>query len=75
MDEIDQALIESVLSRLDAEVEGGTVRMSVEYDAEQEEAEKVSHRGCRVYGRDANQCVGELDAYSDLHLKYQEEEA
>ena len=74
MDEIDQALIESVLSRLDAEVEGGTVRMSVEYDAEQEEAEKVSHRGCRVYGRDANQCVGELDAYSDLHLKYQEEE-
>ena len=40
MEEIDQALIESVLSRLDAEVEGGTVRMSVEFEAEQEEAEE-----------------------------------
>ncbi len=69
MDEINQELINSVLSRLDAEVESGTVRMSVEYDAEQEEAEKVSHKGCRIYGMDANRCVGQLDAYSDLHLK------
>ena len=72
MDDIDKSLIDSVLSRLDAEVQNGTVRMSVEYDDEQAEAEKVSHKGCRVYGMDANQCVGKLDAYSDLHLREKE---
>ena len=39
---------------------------------EQTEAEKVSHKGCRVYGMDANQCVVKLDAYSDLHLREKE---
>ena len=67
--EVDPALIAAVMARLDAEVEGGSVRMSVEYDGEQEEAEKVSHSCCRIYGRDANRMVGELDMYSDLHLK------
>ena len=67
--EADPALIEAVLSRLDTEVENGTVRMSVEYDAGQQEAEKVSHSCCRIYGREASRMVGELDMYSDLHLK------
>ena len=67
--EVDPALIAAVMARLDAEVEGGTVRMSVEYDGEQEETEKISHSCCRIYGRDATRMVGELDMYSDLHLK------
>ncbi|MCR5251484.1 MAG: hypothetical protein K6E50_12845 [Lachnospiraceae bacterium] len=69
MEEANRELIEAVMARLDAEVENGSVRMSVEYDSEQEEAEKVSHSCCRIYGRDATRMVGELDMYSDLHLK------
>ena len=60
--------IESILAHLDKEVASGTMRMSVEVDETQEEHEKVSHKCCKVYGKDSTRVVGELDMYSDLYL-------
>ena len=68
MREPDKNTIEMVLNRLDAEVENGAMRVTVEFDEKQFEAEKVSHKGCKAYGRDAARCVGELDSYSDIML-------
>ncbi len=68
MDEKDSR-IEEILNHLDKEVASGTMRMSVEIDETQIEHEKVTHSCCKVYGRSANRMVGELDMYSDLHLK------
>jgi len=68
MAEADEKLIEEILKHLDKEVSGGSMRMSVEMDDTQEEYAKVSHKCCKVYGKDSTRMVGELDMYSDLYL-------
>ena len=68
MADADDKLIREIMEHLDREVIGGSARMSVEMDEGQEEFSKVSHKCCKVYGKDANRMVGELDAYSDLYL-------
>ena len=68
MAEVNDKLIDEIMRHLDKEVSNGAVRMSVEMDDEQEEYAKVSHKCCKVYGKDANRMVGELDMYSDLYL-------
>ena len=68
MAEADEKLIEEILKHLDKEVSGGSMRMSVEMDETQEEYAKVSHKCCKVYGKDSTRMVGELDMYSDLYL-------
>ncbi|MCR4598613.1 MAG: hypothetical protein K5678_06245 [Acetatifactor sp.] len=68
MAEADEKLIEEIMKHLDKEVTGGSMRMSVEMDETQEEHEKVSHKCCKVYGKDSTRIVGELDMYSDLYL-------
>ena len=68
MAEANDKLIEEIMQHLDKEVSGGSVRMSVEMDDTQEEYSKVSHKCCKVYGKDSTQVVGELDMYSDLYL-------
>ena len=68
MAEVNDKLIDEIMRHLDKEVSSGAVRMSVEMDDEQEEYAKVSHKCCKVYGKDANRMVGELDMYSDLYL-------
>jgi hypothetical protein len=70
----DQSMIEKVLQRLDTEVENGVMRVTVEFDDKQPEAEKVSHKGCKAYGQDAAQTVGKLDAYSDQLVREMKEE-
>ncbi len=64
----DEKLIEEIMKHLDKEVSGGSMRMSVEMDDTQEEYAKVSHKCCKVYGKDSTRMVGELDMYSDLYL-------
>lgn len=61
-------LIDEIMKHLDREVQQGAARMSVEVDEKQEEYSKVSHKCCKVYGKDATRMVGELDMYSDLYL-------
>lgn len=68
MGEADEKLIQEIMAHLDREVNVGAARMSVEMDDTQEEYSKVSHKCCKVYGKDASRMVGELDAYSDLYL-------
>ncbi|MBR4733145.1 MAG: hypothetical protein IK081_10300 [Lachnospiraceae bacterium] len=68
MAEADEKLIEEIMKHLDKEVSGGSMRMSVEMDDTQEEYAKVSHKCCKVYGKDSTRMVGELDMYSDLYL-------
>ena len=68
MSQADEKLIEEILRHLDKEVTGGSMRMSVEMDETQEEHAKVSHKCCKVYGKDSTRVVGELDMYSDLYL-------
>ena len=62
-------LVDEILQHLDREVCQGAARMSVEMDDSQEEYAKVSHKCCKVYGKDATRMVGELDMYSDLYLQ------
>ncbi|MBO4291706.1 MAG: hypothetical protein J5898_07350 [Lachnospiraceae bacterium] len=62
-------LVDEILQHLDREVRQGAARMSVEMDDSQEEYAKVSHKCCKVYGKDATRMVGELDMYSDLYLQ------
>ncbi len=62
-------LVDEILRHLDREVRQGAARMSVEMDDSQEEYAKVSHKCCKVYGKDATRMVGELDMYSDLYLQ------
>ena len=68
MADANDRLIEEIMNHLDKEVTGGSVRMSVEMDETQEEHAKVSHKCCKVYGKDSTRVVGELDMYSDLYL-------
>ena len=68
MADADEKLIEEIMKHLDKEVSGGSMRMSVEMDDTQEEYAKVSHKCCKVYGKDSTRMVGELDMYSDLYL-------
>lgn len=68
MSDADEKLIEEIMKHLDNEVTGGSMRMSVEMDDAQEEHAKVSHKCCKVYGKDSTRVVGELDMYSDLYL-------
>ena len=70
MAEADEKLIEEIMKHLDKEVSGGSMRMSVEIDESQEEYAKVSHKCCKVYGKDSTRMVGELDMYSDLYLSH-----
>lgn len=66
--EIDEALLNDIIRHLDTETASGSVRMSVEYDENLEPGKNVSHKCCKVYGRDANQTVNLLDMYTDLHM-------
>ena len=66
--EINEALLNDIIKHLDSETASGRVRMSVEFDENQENAKNVSHKCCKVYGRDANQTVNLLDMYTDLHM-------
>lgn len=68
MDSADEKLIQDIMAHLDREVEIGAAKMSVEMDNEQEEYEKVSHKCCKVYGKEATRVVGELDMCHDLYL-------
>ncbi len=68
MDTVDESLVEEIMRHLDSEVTGGSMRMSVEVDENQKERAKVSHKCCKVYGKDSTRVVGELDMYSDLYL-------
>ena len=65
MPEIDDELLNEVMKHLDSEVSLGAMRMSVEFDPDQDERSKVSHKCCKVYGKEASRMVGELDMYSD----------
>ena len=64
----EDSRIEDIMKHLDSEVSRGSMRMSVEVNEKQEEAEKVSHKCCKIYGKEANRIVNELDMYSDLYL-------
>ena len=68
MDSADEKMINDIMAHLDREVEFGAARMSVEVNEGQEEYENVSHKCCKVYGKDASKIVGQLDMYSDLYL-------
>lgn len=68
MGDAEEKLIEEIMRHLDREVSGGSMRMSVEVDENQKEHEKVSHKCCKVYGKESTRIVGELDMYSDLYL-------
>lgn len=70
INDIDDELLNEVMKHLDDEVTLGAMRMSVEYDPEQNERSNVSHKCCKVYGMDANQMVGKLDGYSDSTNQY-----
>ena len=73
MAEVNDKLIDEIMKHLDSEVTNGAVRMSVEMNENQEEYSKVSHKCCKMYGKDANRIVGELDMYSDLYLSEMKE--
>lgn len=66
---IDEALLNSVISHLDGETKQGSVRMSVNYDENQKESEKVSRVCCNMYGRSAQETVNLLDMYTDSHIE------
>ncbi|MBR6380157.1 MAG: hypothetical protein IKS07_00585 [Lachnospiraceae bacterium] len=68
MAEITEQLIDEILRHLDSEVELGAAKMSVEMDDTQEEYAKVSHKCCRVYGKEATQVVAQIDMCQDLYL-------
>lgn len=48
--EINEALLNDIIKHLDSETASGSVRMSVEFDENQEDAKNVSHKCCKVYG-------------------------
>lgn len=62
----DEAMIEELLQHLDSEFTQGVYRMSVNFDEKEEEAKKVSHKCCNMYGRPASETVGLLDMYTDI---------
>lgn len=65
--EINEAILNDIIKHLDSETAGGSIRMSVEYDENATSEKNVSHKCCKVYGRDANHTVNLLDMYTDLH--------
>ncbi len=67
--DISDELIANVLKHLDSEVEGGSMRMSVNVDENQKEESIVSHKCCHAYGNPATDTIAKLDMYSDLYLK------
>ena len=76
MAQVSDKMIEEVMRHLDKETVGGASRMSVEFCDTQQEYAKVSHKCCKVYGRDATEVVAILDMCQDLYLsdmKKQEE--
>lgn len=66
---VDEELLNSIISHLDGETKQGAVRMSVNYDENQKEAQKVSHACCNMYGRSAQETVNLLDMYTDSHME------
>ncbi len=62
----EAAMIDEVMRHLDTEFTQGVYRMSVSFDEEEEEAKKVSHKCCNMYGRPASETVGLLDMYTDI---------
>ncbi len=62
-------LVEEIIKHLDSETGLGAARMSVSVDEKQEEASKIDHKCCHVYGRPANEIVGLLDMYSDTGIE------
>lgn len=62
-------LVEEIIKHLDSETGLGAARMSVNVDENQEEASKIDHKCCHVYGRPANEIVGLLDMYSDTGIE------
>ena len=72
--DISEEMIAKVLKHLDSEVDGGSMRMSVNYDETQKEESVVSHKCCNAYGTPANETVAKLDMYSDLYLKDMKDE-
>lgn len=62
----DEAMIAELMQHLDSEFSQGVYRMSVGFDEAEEEAKKVSHKCCNMYGRPATETVGLLDMYTDI---------
>lgn len=60
-------LIEEIMKHLDGETRLGVARMSVEMDENGEDAARVSHKCCNMYGRPANETVAWLDCYTDTN--------
>ena len=72
--DISEEMIANVMKHLDSEVDGGSMRMSVNFDDNQKEESVVSHKCCHAYGNPAPDTIAKLDRYSDLYLKDMEEE-
>ncbi len=72
--DISDEMIAKVLKHLDSEVDGGSMRMSVNVDENQKEESVVSHKCCHAYGAPANETVAKLDMYSDLYLSEMKDE-
>ncbi len=64
----DRELIEKIMKHLDAEVAGGSMRMSVNVHETVSDSEEVSHKCCQAYGTPANETIAKLDMYSDSAL-------
>lgn len=64
----DESLLNDIIKHLDAETTSGSIRMSVECDENKAPGKDVSHKGCKIYGRDARETVNLLDMYTDLHM-------
>lgn len=62
----EEAMIAELMQHLDAEFTQGVYRMSVNFDDQEEERKKVSHKCCNMYGRPASETVGLLDMYTDI---------
>ncbi len=74
MKDPNDAMIDEVMRHLDAETTGGSMKMSVVFDDTQEEYSKVSHKCCKVYGRDATTVVAQLDMCTELYLSDMDED-
>ncbi len=63
------SLVEEIIRHLDSETDLGAARMSVVMDEQQEEASKIDHKCCHIYGRPANEIVGLLDMCADVGIE------
>ncbi len=64
-----EELVNEIIKHLDRETCIGAMRMSVSMDDKQEEAGRVDHKCCYMYGRPASETVGLLDMYSDIGIE------